>query len=88
MNVWAECNSVVGKKFVRVGWTANSLHTKKYYQGYKSYVDNNLPMMVNSDYEQYIEMIEESLKSYYKTLVKRKILVKQDKMQIIKFERI
>ena len=45
-------------------------------------------MMVNSDYEQYIEMIEESLKSYYKTLVKRKILVKQDKMQIIKFERI
>lgn len=88
MNVWTECNSIIGKKFVRVGWTVNSPHTKKYYQGYKSYVDNNLPMMVNSDYEQYIEMIEESLKSYYKTPVKRKILVKQDKMQIIKFERI
>lgn len=45
-------------------------------------------MMVNSDYEQYLDMIEKSLKSYYRTPVKRKILVKQDKMQIIKFERI
>lgn len=88
MNVWTECNSVVGKKFVRVGWTVNSPHTKKYYQGYKSYVDQNLPMMVNSDYEQYLDMIEKSLKSYYRTPVKRRILVKQDKMQIIKFERI
>lgn len=88
MNVWTECNSLVGKKFVRVGWTVNSPHTKKYYQGYKSYVDNNLPMMINSDYEQYLDMIEKSLKSYYKTPVKRRILVKQDKMQIIKFEKI
>lgn len=88
MNVWTECNSLVGKKFVRVGWTVNSPHTKKYYQGYKSYVDNNLPMMVNTDYEQYLDMIEKSLKSYYKIPVKRRILVKQDKMQIIKFERI
>lgn len=88
MNVWTEYNSIIGKKFVRVEWTVNSPHTKKYYQGYKSYVDQNLPMMVNSDYGQYLDMIEKSLESYYKTPVKRRILVKQEKMQIIKFERI
>lgn len=88
MNVWTECNSIVGKKFVRVGWTANSPHTKKYYQGFKSYVDNNLPMMINSDYEQYLDMIEKCLKNYYKIPVKKRILVKQDKMQIVKLERI
>lgn len=88
MNVWTECNSVVGKKFVRVGWTVNSPHTKNYYQGYKSYVDKNIPMMINSDYEHYIDLIEKSLKSYYKIPVKIKTLAKQGKMQIIKFERI
>lgn len=87
MNIGTEANSLVGRKFVGMGWTVNSPHTLKYYRGFKSYLDNQLPMMINTDYGKYVDMIEKKLNCYYKISVRRIVLAQDGKMHIIKFEK-
>ena len=88
INMFHVSQSIIGQKFLRTGWLINSPHTKIFYTGLSSSIENNLPHLINIEYKDKIETMKELLKDYYHMPCSVAILASSNnkELQIIKFK--
>lgn len=58
-------NNIIYKSMVDCGWTINSPYVREFYKGFTSYIDDNLPMLINKRNMNRIEDIVYILKHHY-----------------------
>lgn len=78
--------SIVGRKIVRSGWTTNSPHTKRYYEGIKSLYDRQLPFIYNTNCEHYIKICDSVMKYHYGIDCRRVIIFHSGDFVLAKYK--
>ena len=88
INMFHVSQSIIGQKLLRTGWLINSPHTKIFYTGLSSSIENDLPHLINTQYEDKIETMKELLMNYYHMPCSIAVLTSSDdhEQQIINFK--
>lgn len=80
-------SSLPGKTTVKTGWTIHSPHTKQWYEGYMTFIDGGLPILIKKDDPPRWNLIMDTLQKKYHAEVDVEVLDEAGGYQLVRLVR-